>query len=187
MLIRIRRTFRRWTWHGVTLGIILFVELAIIGTHAALFLVAIARAHSYRHFTALLLRWQSLTAGIIALGAAIIAALVVYYQTQNTTRLENERKNGESSARQAIVIFALPQLLSYARECAFRKQKSTQWSAGEGGGGIHIELLRIPPIPMEPVNAIPQLIALCTREDGRKYLDLSDKSEVNTPTSGFSL
>jgi hypothetical protein len=59
---------------------------------------------------------------------------VVYYQTQNTTRLENERKNGESSARQAIVIFALPQLLSYARECAFRKQKSfTQWSAGEGG------------------------------------------------------
>ena len=166
---RISRTFRQSPWLTFGFGVIVSIEAAIIGPHIFLFLFSLARDPSYKHLTTLLALWQSLTAGIIALGAAIIAALVVYYQTENTNRLENERKSGEIASRQATLLFAMPLLGSYAKECAIR-QADIMHSLDQGKAPP--QMLKIPSIPLEPVNAIPPLIALYNRADGRKYLEL---------------
>jgi hypothetical protein len=61
--------------------------------------------------------WQTLTAGILAIIAAVIGGLFIWWQTILLKRQEQKRINRKHAAARAVLPLALSALIDYAEDC----------------------------------------------------------------------
>lgn len=88
------------------------------GLYVWLFACAMLRDPTWKHLITLLFLWQTQTGAAFALAAALVAAGVVWHQTQANRRLEDERRDRRAFALRAILAPALSELSDYATRSA---------------------------------------------------------------------
>jgi hypothetical protein len=69
---------------------------------------------TYKYF----LDWQTLIAGLIAIGAAFIGGQFIHKQIRASERLEENRRRRKFAAARSVLPLALSALSDYARRCA---------------------------------------------------------------------
>jgi len=106
-------------------------------------------------FVAWLKDWQTLVAGVLALGAALIGGRYIMVQVRESRRQENDRIGRAYAAARATMPLALSAVSEYAMECG---RVLRPLHAGAKDETIGHRGVTFPPLPVEVITAFQRII-----------------------------
>lgn len=121
-----------------------------------------------------LYHYQTLFSAVFAFGGAIVGALAIYKQITLQRNISNEDRVGRMSAARALLPLALSSISQYAEDCSELLVKLREECDDDGILPDHISISRIPPVPIDGMQTIKEVI------------EFSKPVERNTPAELIS-
>lgn len=103
-------------------------------------------------------QWQTLIAGLIAVGAALIGGYFVNGQTRLAKRQEDERLRRRHAATRAIMPLTLSGVMEYARNCGRALRLLYLATPGNAARAEQLRDFELPGVPADKIEALAQII-----------------------------
>lgn len=123
-------------------------------------------------------RWQTLIAGIVAIGAALIGGAFVNAQIRLAKDQEDERRRRRQAATRATMPLTLSALMEYARGCGQALRRLYLAAHGNAARAAQMGTFDLPPVPGEKIVALAEIIEAGDREVGKAIAALLRNLQV---------
>lgn len=123
-------------------------------------------------------RWQTLIAGVIAIGAAFVGGYFVNAQIKLAKDQEAERQRRRQAATRATMPLTLSAVMEYARGCGQALRRLYLATPGEAARAEQMEAFELPPVPGNKIAALVEIIEAGEPEVGRAIASLLRNLQV---------
>ncbi len=123
-------------------------------------------------------RWQTLIAGLIAIGAAFIGGYFVNAQIKLTKAQEDDRRRRRHAATRATMPLTLSALMEYARLCGRALRQLYLATPGEAARAEQMTGFDLPPVPGDKIAALAEIIEAGDPAVGEAIADLLSNLQV---------
>lgn len=133
-------------------------------------IAALAASHTNGPPDSWLYHYQSLVSGLLALGSAIVAAILLHRQTQQAAAQERERKDGQREAARTLLSLHLSVIIRYAKgtgEGIWALMEQCRDNILPAG----VQMPTLPHNPIAAAQAVKEFAEFATKEEA-KYLAL---------------
>ena len=152
------------------------VTLAASGLYVWLFACAMLRDPTWKHLITLLFLWQTQTGAAFALAAALVAAGVVWHQTQADRRLEEERRERRAFALRATLAPSLAELSDYATRSA--KMLADAFTKRPVLGTVISGHITFPEVPDGLVSQLTAFIEAAKTDHAKPFIVLVKRLQI---------
>ena len=118
----------------------------------------------------ILSEYQTLLAGLLALGSAVVAAILLHQQTRQARELENERRLGQREAARSWLSLHVSSIIRYADGMGKGVYRLIEQCQGEALPK-DAEVPKFPELPMDAAIAVKEFAAFATADEA-KFLAL---------------
>lgn len=125
-----------------------------------------------------LVEWQALVAGMMALAAAAIGAVLLNRQVRLADAQERERWRRSKEAARATLALTLSALTDYIDQCAAGLRQLLNQCSGESLQRQNLTLPDFPPVPMDVAAALQGMVMASEAGEGRPFSAILMKLQV---------